>query len=182
VCPGCGEGHRMCGGRLAHARGPGERARSAFLVCLEKVSGSAHRHDDGLPIASLLACAAPPHSAYRDGVPGRHGGRAQLGGAAVRRLVQGSKRREKGVFTDGASRFQVWSEDGARLLSTCVDNGARLLYICVDTCRQAATAEGARGHVTPPAQAPSARLSVAEEAAMIDFAAYVLEPLHQDGA
>src|SRR5262249_37834913 len=40
MCPGCGEGHRMCGGRLTHAGGPGERARSAFLVCLEKVSGS----------------------------------------------------------------------------------------------------------------------------------------------
>src|SRR5215831_14062752 len=44
MCPGCGEGHRMCGGRLTHAGGPGERARSAFLVCLEKVSGSEERN------------------------------------------------------------------------------------------------------------------------------------------
>src|SRR5262245_36702475 len=66
--------------------------------------------------------------------------------------------------------------------STCVDNGARLLYICVDTCRHAATAEGARGHVPHPDHDPPARLSGAEEAAMIDLAAYGLEPLHQEGA
>jgi len=63
----------------------------------------------------------------------------------VQRLVEGSKRREKGVFTDGDHRFQVLSEDGARLLSTCVDNGARILYICGDTCRHADPAESARG-------------------------------------
>ena len=88
-----------------------------------------HRRADGLPVASLLTRAAAPHSAYRYGVPGRHGGRAPRGGAAVWRLVEGSTRREKGVFTDGASRFQVLAEDGARLLSTCVDNGACLLYM-----------------------------------------------------
>src|SRR5215467_7350981 len=55
-------------------------------------------------------------------------------------------------------------------------------YICVDPCRHAAPAEGARGHVTPPDHDPPDRLSVAEEAAMIDLAAYVLEPLHQEGA
>ena len=47
--------------------------------------------------------------------------------------------------TDGDSRFQVLSEDGARLLYTCVDNGARILYICIDTCRHADTADRARG-------------------------------------
>jgi hypothetical protein len=26
VCFGCGEGHRMCGGRLEHAEGPAERS------------------------------------------------------------------------------------------------------------------------------------------------------------
>ena len=36
---------------------------------------------------------------------------------AVRRLAEGGKRREKGAFTDGDSRFQVLSEDGERLLS-----------------------------------------------------------------
>src|SRR6266702_7525748 len=66
--------------------------------------------------------------------------------------------------------------------STCVDNGARILYICVDTCRHADTADRARGHVTHPDHDPPDRLSVAEEAAMIDLAAYVLEPLHQEGA
>src|SRR5215467_9682546 len=55
-------------------------------------------------------------------------------------------------------------------------------YICVDPCRHAAPAEGARGHVTPPDHDPPDRLSVAEEAAMIDLAAYRLEPLHQEGA
>src|SRR5258706_8822971 len=84
--------------------------------------------------------------------------------------------------TAGDSRFQVLSEDGARLLSTCVDNGERILYICVDTCRHADPADGARGYVTHPDQEPTDRLSVAEEATMIDLAAYVLEPLHQDGA
>src|SRR5215467_9321059 len=69
-----------------------------------------------------------------------------------------------------------------RLLSTCIDNGARILYICVDTCRHADPADGARGHVTHPDHDPPDRLSGAEEAAMIDLAAYVLEPLHQDGA
>src|SRR5437867_8722688 len=70
----------------------------------------------------------------------------------------------------------------ATRLSTCVDNGERILYICVDTCRHANTADGARGHVTHPDQDLTNRLSVAEEATMIDLAAYVLEPLHQDGA
>src|SRR5215468_4332200 len=74
------------------------------------------------------------------------------------------------------------AEDGARLLSTCVDNGERLLYICGDTCRHADPADGVRGHVTPPDHDPPDRLSVAEEATMIDLAAYGLEPLHQDGA
>src|SRR5215475_9493598 len=69
-----------------------------------------------------------------------------------------------------------------RLLSTCIDNGARILYICVDTCRHADPAESARGHVTHLDPDPPDRLSVAEEAAMIDLAAYVLEPLHQEGA
>src|SRR5215831_19609319 len=68
------------------------------------------------------------------------------------------------------------------LLSTCVDNGARLLYICRDTCRRADLADGTRGHVTPPDYDPLDRLSGAEEAAMIDLAAYGLEPLHQEGA
>src|SRR6266581_136953 len=40
----------------------------------------------------------------------------------------------------------------------------------------------ARGHVTHPDHDPTDRLSVAEEAAMINLAAYVLEPLHQEGA
>src|SRR4029077_1828987 len=53
---------------------------------------------------------------------------------------------------------------------------------CVDTCRHADPADGARGHVTHPDHDPPDRLSAAEEAAMIDLAAYVLEPLHQDGA
>src|SRR5262245_11727596 len=44
------------------------------------------------------------------------------------------------------------------------------------------TLRGARGHVTHPDHDPPGRLSVAEEAAMIDLAAYVLEPLHQEGA
>src|SRR6266436_8496346 len=70
----------------------------------------------------------------------------------------------------------------ATCLSTCVDNGERILYICVDTCRHADPADGARGHVTPPDLDPPDRLAVAEEAAMIDLAAYVLEPLHQEGA
>ena len=51
-----------------------------------------------------------------------------------------------------------------------------------DTDRHADTADGARGHVTHPDQDPTDRLSGAEEAAMIDLAAYMLEPLHQDGA
>src|SRR5499427_4184633 len=67
-------------------------------------------------------------------------------------------------------------------VSPCVDNGARLLYICVDTCRHADPAESARGHVPPPDQDFPDRRSVAEEAAMIDLAAYVLEPLYQEGA
>src|SRR5215468_1036766 len=37
-------------------------------------------------------------------------------------------------------------------------------------------------HVTHPDHDPPGRLSVAEEAAMIDLATYVLEPLHQEGA
>src|SRR5215510_10070108 len=49
----------------------------------------------------------------------------------------------------------------------------------VPACR---TAAGARGHVTHPDHDPPDRLSVAEEAAMIDLATYVLEPLHQEGA
>src|SRR5262245_22010220 len=44
------------------------------------------------------------------------------------------------------------------------------------------TLRGARGHVTHPDPDPPDRLSAAEEAAMIDLAAYVLEPLHQEGA
>jgi hypothetical protein len=40
----------------------------------------------------------------------------------VQRLAEGGKRREKSVFTDGDSRFQVLAEDGERLLYTCVDN------------------------------------------------------------
>src|SRR5499427_6464864 len=67
-------------------------------------------------------------------------------------------------------------------VSPCVDNGARLLYICVDTCRHADPAESARGHVPPPDQDFPDRRSVAEETAMIDLAAYGLEPLHQEGA
>src|SRR5262244_3259564 len=55
-------------------------------------------------------------------------------------------------------------------------------YICVDPCRHADPAEGARGHVTPPDYDPPDHLSGAEEAAMIDLAAYGLEPLHQEGA
>src|SRR6266566_2628570 len=66
--------------------------------------------------------------------------------------------------------------------STCVDNGARLLYIYVDTCQHADPADSARGHVTHHDHDPPDRLSVAEEAAMIDLATYVLEPLHQEGA
>jgi hypothetical protein len=38
------------------------------------------------------------HSAYRHDVSGRDGGLAQRGGAAVQRLVEGGKRREKSVF------------------------------------------------------------------------------------
>src|SRR4030095_7280401 len=102
--------------------------------------------------------------------PGRHGGQAQPGGA-VDRTPCG---------TEGESRFQGWSEDGTRLLSTGVDNGARLLYICGDTCRHADTVAGARGYVTPPDHARTDRLSVVEEATMIDLAAYVLEPLWQE--
>ena len=60
--------------------------------------------------------------ASRDGTVAEHR-------LAVRRLAEGGKRREKGVFTDGDRCFQGWSEDGARLLSTCVDNGERILYI-----------------------------------------------------
>src|SRR5262249_25082448 len=46
----------------------------------------------------------------------------------------------------------------------------------------AATAEGARDHGIHPAPEITDRLSVVEEAAMIDLATYVLEPLHQEGA
>src|SRR5215831_8057896 len=111
------------------------------LVEWEDVSASRQRGEpalcardraEGLPVASRLARVAAYHSAYRHDVSGRDGGRAQRGGAAVRRLVEGGKSREKGVFTDGDRRVQGWSEDGARLLSPGVDNGARLLYICVD--------------------------------------------------
>ena len=84
--------------------------------------------------------------------------------------------------TDGDSRFQGLSEEGERLLYTGVDNGDPLLYICGDTCRHADTADGVRGHVTHPDHDRTDRLSVAEEAAMIDLAAYVLEPLWQEGA
>ena len=48
--------------------------------------------------------------------------------------------------------------------------------------RHADPAEGVRGHVTPPDHERTDRLSVAEEATMIDLAAYVLEPLWQDSA
>src|SRR5215471_4284546 len=104
--------------------------------------------------------------------PGRHGGQAQPG-RAVDRTQCG---------TEGESRFQGLSEDGERLLSTGVDNGEHLLYICGDTCRHADTAAGARGHVTRPDYGLIDRLCVAEEATMIDLAAYVLEPLWQEGA
>src|SRR5262245_21242674 len=49
----------------------------------------------------------------------------------------------------------------------------------VPACR---TAAGTRGHVTHPDYGPTDRLSVAEEAIMIDLAAYGIEPLHQEGA
>src|SRR5262245_1893148 len=55
-------------------------------------------------------------------------------------------------------------------------------YIGVDPCRPADPADGAHGHVTHPDQDPPDGLSGAEEAAMIDLAAYVLEPLHHEGA
>src|SRR4030095_9230223 len=97
----------------------------------------------------------------------------RAGGAAVDRTHCG---------TDGDRCFQGWSEDGARLLSPGVDNSARLLYICVDPCRHAATAEGTRGHGIHPDPEITDRLSVAEEAAMIDLGTYVLDPLHQEGA
>src|SRR5262249_4363180 len=48
----------------------------------------------------------------------------------------------------------------------------------VPACRP--SGECAR-HVTHPDPDPPGRLSVAEEAAMIDLATYVLEPLHQEG-
>ena len=121
---------------------------------------------------SRVARAAAPPSAYRYAAPGRHGAQAQPGGA-----VDGTP-----CGTEGERRFQGWSEDGARLLYTGVDNGARLLYICGDTCRHADTAAGVRGHVTHPDHDRTDCLSVAEEATMIDLAAYVLEPLWQDGA
>src|SRR5215470_17662331 len=109
--------------------------------------------------------------------PCRHGRARQAphraGGAAVDKARCG---------TDGDRRFQGWSEDGARLLSPGVDNSARLLYIYVDPGRHAATAEGARGHGRHPDPEITDRLFVAEEAAMIDLATYVLEPLHQEGA
>src|SRR5262245_398092 len=44
------------------------------------------------------------------------------------------------------------------------------------------TLRGARGHVTHPDPDPPDRLSAAEEAAMIDLAAYELEPLPHEGA
>jgi predicted ATPase/GAF domain-containing protein len=47
--------------------------------------------------------------------------------------------------------------------------------------RHADSAEGVRGHVIQPDQELTDRLSVAEEAAMIDLTAYVLKPLWQDG-
>src|SRR5262245_9003730 len=80
------------------------------------------------------------------------------------------------------SAYRYAAPGRQRLLSTCVDNGARLLYICMDTCRHADTADGTRGHVTHPDYDPTDRLSVAEEAAMIDLATYGLEPLHHEGA
>src|ERR1043166_4719065 len=49
----------------------------------------------------------------------------------------------------------------------------------VPACRP--SGECAR-HVAHPDPDPPGRLSVAEEAAMIDLAPYVLEPLHQEGA
>src|SRR5262245_20040503 len=84
--------------------------------------------------------------------------------------------------TDGDRRVQGWSEEGARLFSPGIDNSARLLYICVDPCRHAATAEGARGHGIHPDPEITGRLSVAEEAAMIDLAAYARAPLYQEAA
>src|SRR5262249_36064581 len=53
------------------------------------------------------------------------------------------------------------------------------MYGHVPACRP--SGECAR-HVTHPDPDPPGRLSVAEEAAMIDLATYVLEPLHQEGA
>src|SRR5262247_2398773 len=53
------------------------------------------------------------------------------------------------------------------------------MYGHVPACRP--SGECAR-HVTHPDPAPPGRLSVAEEAAMIDLAAYGFEPLHQEGA
>src|SRR5215510_11397014 len=53
------------------------------------------------------------------------------------------------------------------------------MYGHVPACRHSGSC--AR-HVTHPDHDPPGRLSVAEEAAMIDLAAYVLEPLHQEGA
>src|SRR5262245_24528522 len=78
------------------------------------------------------------------------------------------------------ARIVMPPRDGNASAPPCVDNGARSLYICADTCRHADPADGTRGHVTPPDHDPPDRLSVAEEAAMIDLAAYGLEPLHQD--
>src|SRR5215510_1139223 len=72
-----------------------------------------------------------------------------------------------------------WRASSPPVLTTA---HASSTYICVDTCRHADPAEGARGHVTHPDPDPPDHLSGAEEAAMIDLAAYGLEPLHQEGA
>src|SRR5215831_6858551 len=53
------------------------------------------------------------------------------------------------------------------------------MYGHVPACRHSGSC--AR-HVTHPDHDPTNRLSVAEEATMIDLAIYGLEPLHQEGA
>src|SRR5215813_720784 len=61
-----------------------------------------------------MARAAAHRSAYRSDVPGRNRGRAPPGGAAVRRLVEGGKRR--GLGNGGQATQRAESSYGALLV------------------------------------------------------------------
>src|SRR5215831_7389852 len=114
---------------------------------------------DRLSGVSRLARAAAPHSAYRDDVPERHGDQAQLGSAAVRRLVEGGKlsivKSEQWWMGPNAAPIVIaasrYYQRTANASAPPVLTTAHASFTYVWTrAGNADTAEGARGHVTHP--------------------------------